>query len=91
MVMNIAMSRKTLVNIFLQRNEKCASGKKPEQRESSSEAVAIKPQPRAIQVGSLRLVSNLLFTIFQPADYQTNWEIRGILFHSLQKLNVEGF
>ena len=86
MVMNTAINRKTLVNIFLQRSEKCASGKKPGQRGSSSEAVAIKPQPRAIQVGSLKLVSNLLFAIFKTADYQMNWEIRGILFHSLQKL-----
>ena len=88
MVMNTAMNRKTLVNMFLQRSEKCASGKEPGQRERSSEAVAITPQLRAIQVGSLKLVSNLLFTIFKPADYQTNWEIRGIcsLCNSLQRL-----
>ena len=72
MVTNTAMNRKTLVNIFLQRSEKCSSGKKPGQRESSSEAVAITPQLRAIQVGSLKLVSNFLFTMFKPADYQEN-------------------
>ena len=79
MVMNTAMNRKTLVNIFLQRSEKCSSGtEKPGQGGSSSEAVAFTPQLRAIQVGSLKLVSNFLFTMFKPADYQKNWEFRGI-------------